>query len=79
MPDPPDPALVPERLEPYTAFLLEAERNLIEMRALFGVQSRRYRQLAAQYRMTADQLGCRPAMERVLVSLIPPSQAHRSR
>lgn len=78
MPEPTDPGPLPEP-EPYAAFLLEAERNLIEVQALFGVQSRRYQQLVAQYRMTADQLECRPALERVLASLLPPSQANRSR
>jgi hypothetical protein len=78
MPDPPNPAPLSERPEPYVSFLLDAARNLREVRALFGPQSRRYQRLVAQYLMTADQLECRPAMEQVLASLNPPSQANRA-
>jgi hypothetical protein len=77
MPESTDPAPLSEP-KPYAAFLRDAARNLREMRALFGPQSRRYQRLVAQYLMTADQLECRPAMEQVLASLNPPSQANRS-
>jgi hypothetical protein len=79
MPETTDPGPLSEQPEPYAAFLLDASRNLREVRALFGPRSRRYQRLVAQYLRTADQLECRPAMEQVLASLNPPSQANRSR
>jgi hypothetical protein len=79
MPEPTNPAPLSERPEPYVSFLFDAARNLREMRALFGVQSRRYQRLVQQYLMAAERLECRPAMEQVLASLNPPPQAHHSR
>ena len=59
----------PPRPYVITPFLDDARRNLALLRQTYGAHSQRYRALLAHYRIVADDLGCRPALEDVLRSL----------